>query len=478
MILQNHQNFSQNQNRGPLSSVSRLDLPYGGRGLYDRNFGYGVEERYGVNLGRSGNGVKEVARSDSLRNCSCSKKSSWSCIEMLKCLLEGTEIVEENGGNFVENFVSNYYKFGEYLEESVKTHLEKLDEEAFSSNTRSKAVPNLPKELGENELAELEKMQYEKMSPKKFVSLCQESKESSGKIQKYLKYCTNEGIENLISSISESAYELSFNKFSNYIIQAILEKSLKFEKAFLPTCLKNFDEMISDQYASRVLQKYLILKNQEMIKFSLEKLKKNFQFFTKDLSSVIFATKLISNCEQISELSFFLDLIKQDPTHFFKETNFIRILVSYFAVGEIPILSEIFEFLKKDVWSIINHKFGMYLVQKVLERDIEPHKGFLLEYCLENFDDMIVKKYPKYVMLRCVSNDEQDRKFCKGVVKRCLIDKEFLFEKVLGSKDGPLIFFTSLLKLDEKGRKFLLGKTTETFMMDFRNFEAKKRQCK
>jgi hypothetical protein len=49
--------------------------------------------------------------------------------------------------------------------------------------------------------------------------------------------------------------DLCYDKFANYIIQVLIEKVSKFREEFSQMFIKTLDQMLSNQYASRVLQK-------------------------------------------------------------------------------------------------------------------------------------------------------------------------------------------------------------------------------
>lgn len=53
----------------------------------------------------------------------------------------------------------------------------------------------------------------------------------------------------------------------------------------------------------------------------------------------------------------------------------IRILVQLFGVYKKSTVARVFSLIKEHTMFISNHKFGIYVIQKVIERDIELDEG-------------------------------------------------------------------------------------------------------
>jgi hypothetical protein len=65
------------------------------------------------------------------------------------------------------------------------------------------------------------------------------------------------------------------------------------------------------------------------------------------------------------------------PSKILEETHMIRILVPLFGVLSKDRVIDMFNVMKGNIWSVINHKFGIYLIQKIFERDIDHSSEFL-----------------------------------------------------------------------------------------------------
>ena len=133
--------------------------------------------------------------------------------------------------------------------------------------------------------------------------------------------------------------------------------------------------MLKNQYASRVLQKIVQYRDNEFTKKTIAKFDANHQIFLRDLSSVIFITKLVAySIEPEKDFVGFIRFLKAHGETATEDTNLIRVMVPLFDIIELSTLAEIFQNFRPKIWQLINNKFGIYLVQKLIERgaDILP----------------------------------------------------------------------------------------------------------
>lgn len=410
------------------------------------------------------------------RACNCSRKRETLAAKLiLKSMSSGNQAAT-NERNLVNNFVRHFRFFGQNLEESRKKHYKNILENTSSSLKRAKLCPNLPKELTEEQIEELRQGKYEEMDLASLRRMCEEGKESSNKLQNYLNFTDPQNCRKIYQKMKHQVYDLCFNKYANYIVQLFIEKISELDEVFTTMFIDNFDEMVSNQYASRVLQKMVILKNSKFIDFAIDRLKTDYKFFLKDLSSMIFTTKLVTECNRPDSFGFFEKIIMRNPSIILKEPNLIRILVSVFTVCDKDMLSRLFEHLIPYVWNIINHKFGMYIVQKVIERDIKPHKEMVVKTCLDSLSEMVDKRYSKYVLFKVIEFDEE-RKFVRRFLAKILKDEALLFERILKMNDSTCLFLLSILSLNSRELKYLFPKVNAILMKDCTNFENRM-QCK
>lgn len=416
-------------------------------------------------------------RNSSDSKCNCGMKRDTLAAKLIyNCITEGKTSENNNEKNLVNNFVRHFKYFGKNLEESRQKQFEIVLELAGSSLKRAKLCPNLPKELTEEEIEELRGYKYEELSSEELLKMCEEGKDSSNELQNYLNFSDKETVKKIYEKMKDYVYDLCFNKFSNYIVQLFIEKIDELEPKFSDLFIKNFEEMVKNQYASRVLQKMIILENEKFLNFSIKKLKDDHTFFLKNLSSIIFTTKLITESQRPEKFEFFEEIVRKNPAIILKEPNLIRILVSVFTVCETKMLGRIFEEISPYLWNMINHKFGMYIIQKVVERDIEPHKEMILNTCLEGIEQMIDKRYSKYALFKIIEFDHQ-RKFSRKFLAVILKNEELLFGKILKMADSTYIFLLAILNSSCRELKYLFSKVTVILMKDCSNFENRV-QCK
>lgn len=182
-----------------------------------------------------------------------------------------------------------------------------------------------------------------------------------------------------------------------------MDRLPSYQEKFISIAIENFDSLVANEFGSRVLQK--LLKNPQFQQFSLNKLETNFEEFLTNLSSVIFSTKLIAEIGDESKFKFIERMIEKDFSVIKDQNNFVRLLVSYFSILSDSSIHTIFKHLKKNIWNLLNDKFGNYILQKVIERNIKPYKNIIESLCLKHLLKLIQKKHPRYIIFKLIEAD-------------------------------------------------------------------------
>lgn len=87
---------------------------------------------------------------------------------------------------------------------------------------------------------------------------------------------------------------------------------------------------------------------------------------------MIFITKLVAySVEPEKDFARFIRFLKIHSGTATDDTNLIRVMVPLFDIIEVSTLAEIFQNFKPKIWQLINNKFGIYLIQKIVERGVD-----------------------------------------------------------------------------------------------------------
>jgi ribosomal protein L17 len=138
----------------------------------------------------------------------------------------------------------------------------------------------------------------------------------------------------------------------------------------------------------------VLFRDNEFTKHVLKKFSEDYKYFLKDLSSLIFTTKLIS-CSQKADTEFkkLVDLLIAKPEKVFSESNIVRILVPLFGVLSKDRVIELFNLIKGKMAKIVNHKFGIYLIQKIMERNIDHSSIYLTILNQKEVSKVVLEKF-------------------------------------------------------------------------------------
>ena len=533
-----HGGFSENQNKA--QSFQEISMNFGPQSRYygpptsNPTLNYYNQQSQYQPSNRAGDSVGPTHSKKSSKKCNCGQNAKKLCVRLLTDLFKNTPETKSSPSNnnspgknqkrgggkskdfsktdnskatddhsdkdehLIGKFITYFKHYGQNFESSHQEQLEKITLLAEAQLVKTKKNPNKPIELTDQEKKLIKDKKFEKMNSKTLIERCTNDKEFSSQVQNYLSIAPASVIEAMLLKVEFSALDMCFGKYSNYLIQTLLETSMEFEARFAVICTKNFDSMISDQYASRVLQKLILLKNEALIKHAAELLKKDYTYFIKDLSSIIFTTKLITESKAPDRFKFFVEILEKNPSAVVNKKGLMRVLVAIFTALDSESLNKIFEVLKPFLWSIVNHKFGCYILQKVMEREIQPAKDFFIEFCIKNFEDMLCKRFTKYVLfkslelvsgaesgnidaelneLTSISMTSRMKEISKELLKKLLKNRKLLFGTVVGSLDASLIFLMALLKVKSPQLIKLGPKIAQILMTDCANFSSKP-QCK
>jgi pumilio RNA-binding family len=378
----------------------------------------------------------------------------------------------------LKHFVLNFQMFGRFVKESQEYQYSRIHEIASNILVKTKYTPTCPQVSVEEKEKILNEIKYERMSSQELNLISLEEKEKSTKFQNYLKLVDLGTLEKIAKKMRDCIYELSFDKFGNYIAQILVERLPSIRKYVMPICKERFEEMMSNEFSSRVLQKLICLGEEEFIKFSIVRFSKNFSLFIKDLSSVIFATKLINQSKNEEDYLFLVKILEKDPKIVLNEPHMMRLLVSIFSQFSDDMLKRMFKPLKKYIWNLLNDKFGNYILQKVIERNIKPFKGIIENLCAKHCQKLILKKYPRYILLRIIENDNTGKFSEKIFYQICFKeDESYIQKKIVWKVETSCLVLLALMKMKLGKLKKLFPKFVELLLKDEESF-LKNNQCK
>lgn len=396
---------------------------------------------------------------EEFKNLLVEKKTVEPDVKILDKLKECWDISKNFSDFQILNFLENYSNFPELknLEKVRKDHLEDQLEILNNFLVKKKICPNLPKKLNFSEMKRLERSDYSNRGMKFLINTSKKSHTSSF-FQKYLKITPEENIEEIQEKLEPECYALSFNKFSNYIVQILIERSETFREKFLEICIKNFENMITNEYASRVLQKFILVGEEKIEQMAVKFLTFNPDFFLSNVSSVILLKKLIittKNEEILGAIkTFFKNVIIMNPLLVQTERHMIRILMNLFSVMDNNEISMIFFYLKDFIGYLAHHKFGMYVLQKVIEKEVKPFDLMIKSFLVQNYSLLFGEKTAKYVIFRALEFDFQKMGggfFALEVLKGIVVDR-YMLERITYGKENMSMFLAALFGV--KGKEF------------------------
>lgn len=216
--------------------------------------------------------------------------------------------------------------------------------------------------------------------------------------------------------------------------------------------------MITNEYASRVLQKFIILGEESIERMAVNFLSYNPDYFLNNVSSVILLNKLIvttKNYEILDTIKdFFKNFIILNPLLIQTQRHMIRIIMNLFSVMDTNEISVIFFYIKDFIGYLAHHKFGMYVLQKVIEKEVKPFDLMIKSYLVQNYSALFEEKTVKYVIFRALEYEFKIRGggfFALEVLKGIVVDR-YILERITYGKENMTMFLAALFGV--KGKEF------------------------
>lgn len=111
--------------------------------------------------------------------------------------------------------------------------------------------------------------------------------------------------------------------------------------------------------------------HQKFLDFSLKTVPEILPSVMVNLSTALFIVKLIQELNDPSKFRFLYSLVRDWGSKLiFEESHFLRILSAYYSIIEDQHLAANFKTLKPHVWSLLNDKFGNYILERAVEKNV------------------------------------------------------------------------------------------------------------
>jgi hypothetical protein len=263
------------------------------------------------------------------------------------------------------------------------------------------------------------------------------SKSSSMETQAYLSHLPAEELEWTGRQFLGYFAQLSTDKYGNYIVQFLILKcdALRPEVARLMN--RTFHECLTNEFSSRIIQT-LCLVDRNFFQQSLEKFREGIDALLENITGAIMLSKLISVCRDDTMANFTLDMLETNKDYL-RKAYFNRMLSTLVSCCSEAVLNTTFAKVKDHFWLLMNDKFGNYTLQVFLERNHKEAIKLLLRTCLKNYTTLLVKKYPKFLLIKLIELGGYEE-FLRSLVNRLVVGELDALVAVFEKKESSYLF--------------------------------------
>ena len=226
------------------------------------------------------------------------------------------------------------------------------------------------------------------------------SKTSSMETQAYLAQLPAEELERTGRQLLAHFGRLATDKFGNYIVQFLLLKCEALRPEVASLIDRAFQECLTNEFSSRIIQT-LCLVDRDFFQRSLEKFREGIDALLENITGAIMLSKLISVCRDDTMANFTLGILETNKDYL-RKAYFNRMLSTLVSCCSEAVLNRTYAKVKDHFWLLMNDKFGNYTLQVFLERNHSEAVKLLLQTCLKHHESLLVKKYPKFLLIKLI----------------------------------------------------------------------------
>ena len=276
----------------------------------------------------------------------------------------------------------------------------------------------------------------ESYSNKQLLEMCMESKESSIKVQAYLKQLSWEDLDYQAGYLCKNLDYLIPNKFGNYVVQFLTEIHPPTMECVSNKTLSSYLTYAENEYGSRIMQKLCIISKQYCY-HALKLFHKNFDRLIRNITGSILLSKLISASSNEEDYMFAVNILDHNKDYL-RKAYFNRMLSTLVSCCSEQTLQDIINLIRSHIWVLMNDKFGNYVLQILIERGQKNGTSMIKQACLKNAQVLLTRKYPKFLVIKIVEVDF-DGAFSQEMLKLVLNSDDNLVAEILGKRDSAML---------------------------------------
>lgn len=298
--------------------------------------------------------------------------------------------------------------------------------------------------LNQSAIVEEEEIEQDEFySPSQLMNMSLQSKESSVKVQAYIKTLNIQGLNHVAHYLCSNINYLITDKFGNYVVQFLVDIHQPSRNYVCDLCLKNYAKFAENEYGSRIMQKLASI-NPGFCSLALGLFYKSFDHLIKNITGSILLSKLISCSQNENEYRFCISILENNK-EYLRKAYFNRMLATLVSTCSQAMLSHAVYCMKTHVWVLMNDKFGNYVLQIVVERNEQEGSKLIKLACLKNFSLILTRKYPKFFLIKMVEM-ETTAEFCSRLMGSIIdMDDESLWG-IISKKDSAMLMLLLISK--------------------------------
>jgi hypothetical protein len=235
-----------------------------------------------------------------------------------------------------------------------------------------------------------------------------QSKEESKKVQAYINSLQSPALDSVFQIFKEKIGTFMTHEIGYYLLKGLIILSEDFKQSCQNYSLKNFESLITNRYAVRVIKCFL--SSESFCMQALRKYRSSFDRLIGSIHAVLILSSLICKATEEQSIEFVIHKLAEQK-FYDKESLWLRVLSSLIDRVSGENLRKISWIVAPHIRWLIDHRLGIFGIQSLIrKRDLATIKK-VEQYIMENPINFFIRKNRRFVFIEVLKSISNERYF-------------------------------------------------------------------
>ena len=237
--------------------------------------------------------------------------------------------------------------------------------------------------------------------------LCSFERQSSLEFQSVLDECSDELLEICKSNILAYLGEYLTHPYASYAVQKVIQRDLNFCQVVAGFCSENFEALVCDEFASRVMQR-IVERLASFRSFVLEFFSIRLEEHLNTISAVFLLALALRSTDDHQEGTFLVQYMVEQPE--LMSSKYFRRLVACYLERcpheQLAVVDNILS-IRKKMLAYLNNKYSVIIVLVIMQRNYQPVVNAFIACLRSQLSLVFQTKYFKFLFSKLLERSQR-----------------------------------------------------------------------